>query len=170
VLKGLTPRLFCLQACSPIFPSVRHPNPKINKEFIGSMAYYIMGVGQFMAKEFIKEIGNRSREFYEFVMPPVDVYEEGSELIIVIDLPGFQKKDIHLSIYKDVLFIKAKRTVEELDFTTIHYRQRPMHVEKRIPLPISITDDENINSKATYVNGVVTLKIPLPHTRNISIS
>jgi HSP20 family protein len=32
-----------------------------------------MGVGQFMAKEFIKEIGNRSREFYEFVMPPVDV-------------------------------------------------------------------------------------------------
>lgn len=134
------------------------------------MANYIMGVGQFMAKEFIKEIGNRSREFYEFVMPPVDVYEEGSELIIVIDLPGFQKKDIHLSIYKDVLFIKAKRTVEELDFTTIHYRQRPMHVEKRIPLPISITDDENINSKATYVNGVVTLKIPLPHTRNIPIS
>lgn len=170
MLRGLTPRLFCLQARSQIFTSVRHPNPKINKEFIGSMAYYIMGVGQFMAKEFIKEIGNRSREFYEFVMPPVDVYEEGSELIIVIDLPGFQKKDIHLSIYKDVLFIKAKRTVEELDFTIIHYRQRPMHVEKRIPLPISITDDENINSKATYVNGVVTLKIPLPHTRNISIS
>lgn len=51
-----------------------------------------MGVGQFMAKEFIKEIGNRSREFYEFVMPPVDVYEEGSELIVVIDLAGFQKK------------------------------------------------------------------------------
>ena len=134
------------------------------------MATIIMGVGQFMAKEFIKEIGNRSREFYEFVMPPVDVYEEGSELIVVIDLPGFQKKDIHLSIYKDILSIKAKRTAEGLEFTTIHYMQRPVHVEKRIPLPISITDEENINSKATYVNGVVTLKIPLPHTSKIPVT
>lgn len=129
-----------------------------------------MGVGQFMAKEFIKEIGNRSRDFYEFVMPPVDVYEEGSELIVVMDLPGFQKKDIHLSIYKDILSIKANRTAEGLDFTTVHYMQRPMHVEKRIPLPISITDEENINSKASYVNGVVTLKIPMPHTSKIPIS
>ena len=51
-----------------------------------------------MAKEFIREIGNRSREFYEFVMPPVDVYESGPDLVIAIDLPGFQKTDIHLSI------------------------------------------------------------------------
>ena len=57
-----------------------------------------MGVCQFMAKEFIREIGNRSREFYEFVMPPVDVYESGPDLVIAIDLPGFQKTDIHLSI------------------------------------------------------------------------
>jgi HSP20 family molecular chaperone IbpA len=48
--------------------------------------------------------------------------------------------------------------------------QRPMQVEKRIPLPISITDEENINSKATYVNGVVTLKIPLPHTSKIPVT
>ncbi len=103
-------------------------------------------------------------------MPPVDVYEQGSELVVVIDLPGFQKKDIHLSIYKDILSIKAKRIMEELDFTTIHYRQRPTRVEKRIPLPISLTDEENVNTKATYLNGVVTLKIPLPQTSNIPIS
>lgn len=122
-----------------------------------------------MAKEFIKEIGNRSREFYEFVMPPVDIFEEGTELVIVIDLPGFQKKDIHLSISKDLLSIRAKRTVED-DVVTVHYRQRPSKVEKRIPLPILIAEQENVNSKASYVNGVVTLRIPLPQTSNIPIT
>jgi HSP20 family protein len=128
-----------------------------------------MGVCNFMAKEFIKEIGNRSREFYEFVMPPVDIFEEGTELVIVIDLPGFQKKDIHLSISKDLLSIRAKRTVED-DVVTVHYRQRPSKVEKRIPLPILIAEQENVNSKASYVNGVVTLRIPLPQTSNIPIT
>lgn len=128
-----------------------------------------MGVCQFMAKEFIREIGNRSREFYEFVMPPVDIYESGPDLIIAIDLPGFQKKDIHLSISKDILSIKAKRVLED-DIITVHYRQRPMRIEKRIPLPISLTDQENINSKATYLNGVISLKIPLPQTSNIPIT
>jgi HSP20 family protein len=128
-----------------------------------------MGVCQFMAKEFIREIGNRSREFYEFVMPPVDIYESGPDLVIDIDLPGFQKKDIHLSISKDTLSIKAKRVLED-DIITLHYRQRPMRIEKRIPLPVSLTDQENINSKATYLNGVITLKIPLPQTSNIPIT
>jgi len=128
-----------------------------------------MGVCQFMAKEFIREIGNRSREFYEFVMPPVDIYESGPDLVIAIDLPGFQKKDIHLSISKDTLSIKAKRVLED-DIITLHYRQRPMRIEKKIPLPVSLTDQENINSKATYLNGVITLKIPLPQTSNIPIT
>jgi HSP20 family protein len=102
-------------------------------------------------------------------MPPVDIYESGPDLVIAIDLPGFQKKDIHLSISKDTLSIKAKRVLED-DIITLHYRQRPMRIEKRIPLPVSLTDQENINSKATYLNGVITLKIPLPQTSNIPIT
>ena len=128
-----------------------------------------MGVCHYMAREFVKEIGNRSKEFYEFVTPPVDIFEEGAELVIVIDLPGFQKKDIQLSISKDILTIRAKRTLD-VDAVTVHYRQRPSKIEKRIPLPISNADQENVNSKANYVNGVVTLRIPLPQTSNIPIT
>jgi len=68
-------------------------------------------------------------EFYEFVTPPVDIFEEGAELVIVIDLPGFQKKDIQLSISKDILTIRAKRTLD-VDAVTVHYRQRPSKIEK----------------------------------------
>ena len=49
-----------------------------------------MSVSRYVAKEIMKEIGNRSREFYEFVLPPVDIYEDGTELVIMVDLPGFQ--------------------------------------------------------------------------------
>ena len=57
-----------------------------------------MGVSRYVAKEIMKEIGNRSREFYEFVLPPVDIYEDGTELVVIVDLPGFQKKDIHVQL------------------------------------------------------------------------
>ena len=33
-----------------------------------------MGLAKSMAKEVIREIGNKSREFYEFILPPVDMY------------------------------------------------------------------------------------------------
>jgi HSP20 family protein len=89
--------------------------------------------------------------------------------VILIDLPGFQKKDIQLSISNNILTIRAKRTLD-VDTVTVHYRQRPSKIEKRIPLPISNIDQENINSKASYVNGVVTLRVPLPQTSNIPIT
>jgi len=73
-----------------------------------------MGFAEYMAKEFMKELGNRSREFYEFIMPAIDMFEDGSELVITIDLPGFAKKDIKLRIIGNVLSINAKREPEEI--------------------------------------------------------
>ncbi|MFZ0628230.1 MAG: Hsp20/alpha crystallin family protein, partial [Nitrososphaeraceae archaeon] len=83
-----------------------------------------MGVSRYVAKEIMKEIGNRSREFYEFVLPPVDIYEDGTELVVIVDLPGFQKKDIHVNIAKDILTLREKRVID-MDTHTIHFTQRP---------------------------------------------
>lgn len=51
-----------------------------------------MGLVKSMAKEMIKEIGNKSREFYEFVLPPIDMFLDNDKLTLLIDLPGFAKK------------------------------------------------------------------------------
>ena len=128
-----------------------------------------MGLGQFMAKEIIREIGNRSREFYEFVMPAVDIYEDGSDLVVLIDLPGFQKKDINIKISKNILSIRAQRIVVD-EVSVSYFHQRPKKIDKEIPLPIDLTDEENVSTKAEYVDGVVSLRIPIPKTSNISIS
>jgi HSP20 family molecular chaperone IbpA len=128
-----------------------------------------MGIGRYMARELAKELDSRSREFYEFVMPAIDMVEDGSDLVVTIDLPGFAKKDINLRITGNVLSISAKREQEEA-LGTVHYRHRPVKIDKKVLLPISVKEEDKIVGKATYENGVVTLKIPIPKSTNIPIT
>ena len=128
-----------------------------------------MGIGGYMVKGLAKEIDNKSREFYEFVMPAIDMVEDGNDLVIAIDLPGFAKKDISLRLTGNVLSISAKREIEE-PLGTVYYRHRPAKIEKKILLPISVKDEDKVVGKATYENGVVTLKVPIPKSTTIPIT
>lgn len=122
-----------------------------------------------MVRGLAKELDNKSRDFYEFVMPAIDMVEEGSDLVVTIDLPGFAKKDINLRITGNVLSISAKREQGEA-LGTVYYRHRPVKIEKKVWLPISVKDEDKIVGKATYENGVVTLKVPIPKSTNIPIT
>jgi HSP20 family protein len=129
-----------------------------------------MGIGRYVARELAREMDGRSREFYEFVMPAIDIIEEGSDLVVTIDLPGFAKKDINLRIVGNVLYITAKREQAE-PLGTVYYRHRPLKIDKRVLLPISLKDqEEKVVGKATYENGIVTLRIPIPKSTNIPIT
>ncbi|HJU95928.1 MAG TPA: archaeal heat shock protein Hsp14 [Nitrososphaera sp.] len=125
----------------------------------------------YAAREVSREIGRRSREFYEFVMPAIDMYEDENGLIVKIDLPGFKRDEIRISIEEDVLSIRAKR-IEPQDETlgTILYKQRPVQIDKRISLPISIKEGEKVTGMATYLDGVVTLKIPSSRANIIPVT
>ena len=119
-------------------------------------------------KEVIKEIGNKSREFYEFVLPPVDMIEENDNLIIKIDIPGFSKKNIKLSIHGNVLSINAKKD-DDVSGTVI-WKQRPDIIDKKIKLPMRIKEGEEQVNSAKYAEGVLTITIPIENTKkNIPI-
>ncbi len=125
----------------------------------------------YAARELSREIGKRSREFYEFVMPAIDMYEDENGLIIKIDLPGFKRNEIKISIEEDVLSIRAKRMESEDErLGTVFYKQRPVQIDKRISLPISIKEGEKVSGTATYLDGVVTLKIPTPRVNVIPVT
>ncbi len=125
----------------------------------------------YAARELSREIGKRSREFYEFVMPAIDMYEDENGLIVKIDLPGFRRDEIRISIEKDILSIRAKRREpEDESLGTILYKQRPIQIDKRIPLPIPIKEGEKVTGTATYLDGVVTLKIPTPGANVIPVT
>jgi HSP20 family molecular chaperone IbpA len=116
-----------------------------------------MGVIRNLAKEMIKEIGNKSREFYEFVLPPIDMYVDDDSLIVIIDLPGFDKKDIKLSVHKRILSISAEKHEPQKD--NVICRQRPNIIDKKIPLPTEVKEDGI--SSAKFAQGVLTVKIPI---------
>jgi HSP20 family protein len=128
-----------------------------------------MGIGGYVARGIAKELDNRSREFYEFVMPAIDMVEDGNDLIVTVDLPGFAKKDINLRITGNVLSIGARRDQGEA-LGTVYYKHRPVRIEKKVLLPISVKEEDKVVGKATYENGVVTLKIPIPKSTNIPIT
>ncbi|MDQ3884703.1 MAG: Hsp20/alpha crystallin family protein [Thermoproteota archaeon] len=129
-----------------------------------------MGIGGYVARELVKELDSRSRDFYEFVMPAIDMVEDGNDLVVTIDLPGFAKKDINLRITGNVLSIIAKREQAEI-LGTVYYRHRPLKIDKKVLLPISVKEEEKAAGvgKATYENGVVTLKLPMTKSTNIPI-
>jgi HSP20 family protein len=128
-----------------------------------------MGIGTYVAREMAKELEGRSREFYEFVMPAIDMIEEDNDLVVTIDLPGFSKNDINLRIVDNILYIIAKRE-QAATLGTIYYRHRPLKIDKKVLLPLSIKEGEKVAGKATYENGIVTLKIPIPKSTNIPIT
>ena len=123
-----------------------------------------------LMKEMIKEIGNKSREFYEFVLPPIDMYLNDKNLKIIIDIPGFAKKDIKLSLCGDILSIKAKKIIDEKDSKILISNQRPNIINKKVRLPIEIKEGEEKIESAKYENGVLVLVIPITKkSKNITI-
>jgi HSP20 family protein len=123
-----------------------------------------------LVKEVIKEIGNKSREFYEFVLPPVDMYLTDDNLKVVIDIPGFSKKDIELTLCGDILSIKAEKEIEKNKSDSLISNQRPNVIDKKIRLPIDIKQGEEKIESAKYEEGILTLTIPVTKKgKNISI-
>ena len=127
-----------------------------------------MGLVKSMAKEMIKEIGNKSREFYEFVLPPVDMYLDNEKLTLLIDLPGFAKKDIKLSLDGNILSIQAHKEISD-EKNHVICNQRPNIIDKKIRLPIDLREEGEVSS-AKYEHGVLTIIIPVKkHGKDISI-
>ena len=123
-----------------------------------------------LVKEVIKEIGSKSREFYEFVLPPIDMYRNENSLKIVIDIPGFNKDDIKLTLYEDILSIKAEKTIDEKESESLISNQRPNVIDKKVRLPIDIKEGEEKIESAKYENGVLTVVIPVQkHGKDITI-
>ena len=118
-----------------------------------------MGLVKHAAKEFFKEIDDKSREFFEFVLPPIDLHEENDNLIVIVDIPGFDKSDIKVSMNGNVLSINAEKKDEKNG--RVIMKQRPRVIDKKMRLPITVKEGEEKVNSAKYVDGVLTIEIPI---------
>ena len=112
-----------------------------------------------IAKDFFKEVDDKSREFFEFVLPPIDLHEEDDTLLVTVDMPGFDKNDINVTLNSNILSIKAEKKNDVNG--RIIMKQRPRIIDKKMRLPIIMKEGEEKVKSAKYVNGVLTIKIPI---------
>jgi HSP20 family protein len=91
--------------------------------------------------------------------PPVDMYETKNEVVVAMELPGLNERDIRLSITDGLLTIQGERQWSDEAREAGHYRQERWFgkFERTLPLPIPV---ETGQVKATYRDGVLTVKLP----------
>jgi HSP20 family protein len=97
--------------------------------------------------------------------PDVDVVTRDDEVIVVVDLPGFEPDDIELSLLDRDLHVSAERDRSRFDESaTLHRRERRQSVERRVRLPEPVVDDE---TTAEYEHGVLTVTLPTPDSDTV---
>lgn len=89
-----------------------------------------------------------------------DVSEKDGNYVLEAELPGFDKKDIHLDLKNDILTISAQHSEDkkEEDKGTKYIRK-----ERRFSSYSRSFNVENIAPEdidATYENGVLTVRFP----------
>lgn len=92
-------------------------------------------------------------------VPAVDVYETDRELVVELDVPGFEEKDLALEVTDHTLTVKGERVQEAEDAErSFHLHERlEKHFERSFTLPIDVDLDK---MKATFDVGVLEVRVP----------
>ena len=81
----------------------------------------------------------------------VDLYEEDDAMVVVADMPGFDRREIFVSIQGPVLYLCA----EHEDRSDPPRKNRS--INEQVTIPTDIVEDE---VSATYHNGVLEITLP----------
>jgi HSP20 family protein len=91
--------------------------------------------------------------------PSVDIYEEGSELVLKADMPGVPKEEVKVEVSDNMLTISGEKKKEEKIEKENFFRYERSHGSfcRSFELPEG-TDTEKM--KAHFENGVLEVRIP----------
>jgi len=99
--------------------------------------------------------------------PSVDIYETEGNIVIIAELAGIKKKDIQVTLNKDLLTISGKRHEWPRHHGTRFYQLEIEYgaFQRTFKLPVSIEEDA---VSASYSDGF--LKITLPKKKAIEVT
>lgn len=92
-------------------------------------------------------------------LPAADLYETEKELIVELDVPGFDEKELSLEVSDHTLTIKGERAKEKEEKAKTFYLHERIekHFERQFKLPPE-ADVEHV--KATFGTGVLEVHVP----------
>jgi HSP20 family protein len=90
--------------------------------------------------------------------PPINIFQQGHDFSVVIELPGVSKDDLSLEVRGNTIRISGKKQVEYGGSVSMHRRERISGgFDRTISLPVQL-DAGRI--KAEYRDGILALSLP----------
>ena len=103
--------------------------------------------------------------------PPINVFQQGHDILAVIELPGVNKNDLQIQAKNNTIRISVKKAVTYPKGVSLHRRERMRgEFDRTITLPVQIDAD---HIKAEYRDGILGLFLPRSESdkpRTISVS
>lgn len=98
-------------------------------------------------------------ELADVASMPVDVFEEGNNLMVKASIPGLKPEDIKVEVRGDALTIAGEsKKEEEKKERNYHLKEhRYSRYERSIRLPGEVLTDK---AEANFDNGILTLTLP----------
>jgi HSP20 family protein len=91
--------------------------------------------------------------------PTVDIFEDGTDVVVKAELPGMRKDDIDVNISDDVITISGEKKTEEKVEKKDYYRLERSFgsFTRTLRLPSEIQSDK---ARASFKEGVLEVRIP----------
>jgi len=90
--------------------------------------------------------------------PPVSVFNDGEDFVVVAELAGVRKEDLDVQVRGDTLRIKGKKSVAYEDKASVHRREREAgDFDRTLTLPAQL---DAAKVAAEYRDGVLTVRLP----------
>ena len=89
--------------------------------------------------------------------PPINVFQQGDEILAIVELPGIDKNELQIQAKENTLRISGKKVINYPE-GSVHRRERLFgEFDRTLSLPIQLDPD---SIKAEYRDGVLALFLP----------
>ena len=90
--------------------------------------------------------------------PPINVFQQGDNLLAVLEVPGVDKSDLEIQAKGNAIRISGKKAISYPQGVSVHRRERSAgRFDRTLTVPMQIDADA---IKAEYRDGVLALLIP----------
>jgi HSP20 family protein len=90
--------------------------------------------------------------------PPINVFQQGEDILAIIELPGIDKNDLQIQAKENTIRISGRKTVDLPEGVSVHRRERVWgEFDRTLSLPVQLDPD---GIKAEYRDGVLALFLP----------
>ncbi len=103
--------------------------------------------------------------------PPINVFQQGSDILAIIELPGVDKNSLEIQAKDNTIRISGKKSISYPDGVSVHRRERISgEFDRTLSLAVHLDADR---IKAECHDGILALFLPRSErdkSRNIPIS